>query len=152
MNEKNQGKLLCDLIALDFDAIDAYDQAIRRIQKDDVARAELTKFKADHERHVRDLSPICRQLGEEPPTQGDFMRILTQGKVVLGSLVGDTAILRAMKSNEDTTNQKYEEAVAQDGLTPEVRLVLERNLADERRHRAWIESRISALSGKAEAA
>lgn len=143
MNEKNVAKVLRDLIALDFDAIDAYDQAIKRIEKDDVARTELAKFKADHERHVRDLSPICRQLGVEPPTQGDFMRFLTQGKVVLGSLVGDDAILRAMKSNEDTTNRNYEDSLKTEGLTVEVRTILERNLSDERRHRAWIESRLA---------
>ena len=143
MNEKKIGKTLCDLIALDFDAIDAYEQAIKRIQKDDVARSELTKFKADHERHVRDLTPLCRAIGEEPPTQGDFMRILTQGKVVLASLVGDDAILRAMKSNEETTNQKYEDSLKLEGLTQETRSVLERNLSDERRHRAWIESRLA---------
>ncbi len=136
-------KVLCDLIALDFDAIDAYEQAIRRIQRDDVAKAELTKFMADHERHVRDLTPIVKGMGDEPPTKGDFMRFLTQGKVVLAALVGDQAILKAMKSNEDTTNQKYEESLGTSGLTPEVRQVLERNLQDERRHRAWIESRLA---------
>lgn len=136
-------KVLCDLIALDFDAIDAYDQAIQRITRDDVARTELAKFRADHQRHVQDLSPIVRQMGDEPPAKGDFMRFLTQGKVVLASLVGDDAILKAMKSNEDTTNQKYEQSLTTPGITSEVRAVLERNLADERRHRAWIESRVA---------
>jgi len=140
---KNVSKVLCDLIALDFDAIDAYEQAIKRITKDDVARTELAKFKADHERHVTDLQPLVRQLGDEPPASGDFKRLLAQGKVILGALVGDGAILRAMKSNEDDTNKQYEQALQTDGLTAEMRGVLERNLADERRHRAWIESRLA---------
>ncbi|MEZ0227842.1 MAG: DUF2383 domain-containing protein, partial [Planctomycetota bacterium] len=121
---KNEiSKVLRDLISLDFDAADAYEQAIDRIQQDDVARTELARFRADHLRHVTDLSPIVRQLGDEPPTQGDFMRFLTQGKVVLGSLIGDGAILKAMKSNEDTTNKKYEDALATPGITSEIRVV-----------------------------
>jgi uncharacterized protein (TIGR02284 family) len=136
-------KVLTDLIALDFDAADAYEQAVNRLKEDDVARQELAKFRADHLRHVTDLSPIVRSLGGDPPTQGDFMRFLTQGKVVLGSLIGDDAILKAMKSNEDTTNLKYEQSLATPGITQEIRAVLERNLSDERRHRAWIESRLA---------
>jgi uncharacterized protein (TIGR02284 family) len=143
VNESNIAKVLCDLIALDFDAIDAYDQAIQRIKKDDVARQELARFRADHQRHVTDLSPLVRLLAVEPPTKGDFMRFLTQGKVVIASLVGDEAILRAMKSNEDTTNANYEKALATEGLHAETRTVLERNLSDERRHRAWLESRLA---------
>lgn len=152
MVQEQLAKVLADLISLDFDAAAAYEQAIKRIEKDQTAKTELAGFKADHERHVRDLTPIVRKLGGAPPTSGDFMRFLTQGKVVIASLAGDLAILKAMKTNEDTTNQKYEEAVALDGITPEMRTVLERNLADERRHRAWIESRIAAISGRTEAA
>ena len=143
VQDQQLAKTLADLISLDFDAIDAYEQAIKRIEKDQTAKTELAKFKGDHERHVTDLSPLVRKLGDEPPTKGDFMRFLTQGKVVLASVVGDDAILRAMKSNEDTTNQKYEEALETEGLLPETRTILERNLNDERRHRAWIESRLA---------
>jgi bacterioferritin (cytochrome b1) len=143
MNEKNVIKILSDLVALDFDAIDAYDQAIARLREDNVARVELSKFRADHERHVRDLAPIVSRMGSMPPTKGDFLRFLTQGKVVIGALGGDQAILRAMKSNEDTTNRKYEDSLGTPGLDEETRVILQRNLADERRHRAWIESRIA---------
>jgi uncharacterized protein (TIGR02284 family) len=145
MNEKVISEVLCDIIALDHDAVDAYDQAIKRIQKDDVARQELARFKADHERHIRDLAPLVRRLGDEPPTKGDFRRFLTQGRVVLGSLAGDAAILRAMKSNEDATNQKYEASLRTEGLLPETRTILERGLNDERRHRAWLESRLAFM-------
>ena len=51
-----------------------------------------------------------------------------------------------MKSNEDTTNQKYEDAVkAASGGQGGSNLLedLQRNLDDERRHRAWIETRLA---------
>ncbi|MBX3471521.1 MAG: PA2169 family four-helix-bundle protein, partial [Planctomycetes bacterium] len=135
-------KTLCDLIELDFDAIEAYQAAVDRLE-DFMVQQQLRAFMADHERHVRELSEIVRGQGGEPPTKGDFKRVLTKGKVVIGNLVGDRGILMAMKSNEDDTNQAYEQAVRRHDLTTEVREVLQRNLSDERRHRAWIEDRLS---------
>ena len=48
-----------------------------------------------------------------------------------------------MKSNEDDTNQAYEQALDRDDLTADIRDLLARNLADERRHRGWIEARLA---------
>jgi uncharacterized protein (TIGR02284 family) len=137
-------KLLCDLISLDHDAIEAYQSAIERLE-DFMSQQQLRGFMADHERHVRELSTVVRGLGGDPPTKGDFKRILTKGKVFIGQLAGDRGILSAMKSNEDDTNQAYEQAVRRDDLTVEVRELLQRNLSDERRHRAWIEDRLAQL-------
>lgn len=141
--DPQQIEKLCDLIQLDRDAVEAYEAAINRIDAANF-RARLSDFKTDHERHIADLSAIVRQNGHRPPTEGDFKRFLTQGKVVLGDLIGNRGILRAMLSNEKDTNQQYEEAIADPMLVthPEVRAVLERNLADERRHKAWIEAQL----------
>ena len=72
--------------------------------------------------------------------------MLTKGKVVIGGLMGDKAVLEAMKSNEETTNRAYEKATNERGLPNHVGEVLERNLSDERRHRAWIEERLSTMA------
>lgn len=135
-------RLLCDLIELDFDAIEAYQAAVDRLD-DFMTQQQLRAFMADHERHVRELSEFVSRSGAAPPTKGDFKRILTKGKVVIGQLVGDRGILMAMKSNEDDTNRAYEHAVRRHDLSTELRELLQRNLSDERRHRAWIEDRLS---------
>lgn len=141
----NLADLLERLICLDYDAIDAYDQAIQRLE-DPTSKQNLSSFRADHERHVRDLSPHLSRLGKKVPTGGDIKRFLTQGKVVLAALVGDLSILKAMWSNEDTTNKEYEEAVADQSVTDStLKTVLERCLSDERRHRAWIIGRYNEL-------
>jgi uncharacterized protein (TIGR02284 family) len=141
-NEVDVDKMLNDLIALDHDAIDAYQSAVDRVQ-DYMVQQQLRAFMADHERHVRELSDLVRAHGGSPPTGGDFKRVLTKGKVVIGNLMGDRGILMAMKSNEDDTNQAYEQANRRTDLPIDVREVLQRNLSDERRHRAWIEDRLS---------
>ena len=51
-----------------------------------------------------------------------------------------------MKSNEDATNAAYEKATREPTITIRLRGLLERNLNDERRHRAWIEQRLAVMS------
>ena len=46
----------------------------------------------------------------EAPSEGDSKQMLTTGKVALASLMGDGAILAAMKTNEDDTVTAYERA------------------------------------------
>jgi hypothetical protein len=59
--------------------------------------------------------------------------------------MGDKAILVAMKTNEDDTNTAYERAVNHEGRHASAEEVLRRGLADERRHRAWIDETLAAL-------
>lgn len=144
---KDLVKLMCDLIALDFDAIEAYEAAIARLKAPN-DRESLTRFMGDHRQHVTDLSALVQEMGEEPPTEGDFKRVLTKGKVVLGGLVDDEAVLKAMKSNEDDTNKAYERATQHQGVPDRVMSVFQKNLGDERRHREWIERRIEGMKAK----
>lgn len=143
-NETNLIDTLNNLIRLDFDAIEAYQAAINRLQ-DATCKEQLTQFMRDHERHTRDLSAIVTQLGATPATESDLKAWLTQGKVVIGNLTGDSGILKAMKSNENDTNTAYERALGRGDATPDVQEVLQRNLDDERRHRSWIETRLTQM-------
>lgn len=147
MNDNtNVVDLLNNLIELDYDAIEAYKAAIARLEvlSD---RSQLAVFMQDHQRHVVDLSALVRAQGGEPAEHGDVKQILTKGKVVLSGLVGDKLVLEAMKSNEDDTNLAYEKALNHPNLSMEVRRVLQLNLSDERRHRAWIEQRVTEAEG-----
>lgn len=139
---------LNSLIELDFDAVEAYQAAIDRVSS---ARdkGELGTFMADHERHTRELAAHVVRLGGRPKEKGDLKAVLTKGKVVVAGLMGDKAVLTAMKDNEDDTNQAYENATARDDCDAELMALLHRNLSDERRHRSWIERRLEA-EGRAE--
>jgi len=128
--------VLNDLIQLDYDAIAAYEAAIERID-DDAMREQLREFLQDHRRHTQNLAAIVERSGGEPATEGDAMRYVTKGKVLVGSLLGDHGILLAMKTNEDETVARHWEALAIGGLDAAAKSTLEANLADERRHRAW---------------
>jgi len=149
--QKEIGKLLNSLLELDYDAVEAYKVAIEKLE-DANDKAQLRLFMGDHERHVADLRALIATTGEKAAEGADLKAILTKGKVVLGSIVGDRAILMAMKSNEDDTNIAYERASKRDDIPPGVRQVLTRNLSDERRHRAYIEQRLAVTKGQSDAA
>lgn len=136
-------RLLEKLIRLDFDAVEAYEAAVARLD-DAEAKRMLGEFRVDHLRHTQNLGEHLRQAGHTPPSEPDAKRILTQGKVIIGGLVGDKAILRAMMSNEDDTNSAYERA-GHENLPQEIQRTVLGNLEDERRHRAWIEKKLKAL-------
>jgi hypothetical protein len=109
-------------------------------------KAQLRVFLKDHERHVADLRAIVVGTHEKAAEKGDFKAVLSKGKVVLGSLGGDKAILAAITSIEEATIAAYERATQRDDLPRELRDVLMANLADERRHVGYMESRIAAMS------
>lgn len=136
-------KFLIELGELEYDAIEAYKAAIERLGDVEVRR-QMSSFLSDHERHVVEIDRLIRDFGATPPDSADIKQYLTKGKVMLGSLSGDRAILMAMKTNEDDTNTAYERAVARNDLPSHVRTVMAVNLSDERRHREWIERRISS--------
>jgi uncharacterized protein (TIGR02284 family) len=136
--------LLEDLVQLDYDAADAYEAAINRLQEARF-RDRLREFKGDHLRHIAELGDILVEMGHTPPKEGDMKSLLTRGKVVIGGLMGDKAILQAMRTNEADTNTAYERAVAFHGLNTETREVLQRGLQDERRHCEWILEQLKTL-------
>jgi len=130
-----------DLIELDYDAIEAYEAAINRLDNKDY-KAKLSEFKKDHQRHTQELSEL---LGEHhvtniPSGPSNVKQWLTKGKVVLANLMGDSAILSAMISNETDTNTAYERIYAREDIWEEAKSTIRRGLDDERRHKAWLES------------
>lgn len=134
---------LSDLIKLDYDAIAAYKSAIERLDTAEY-KEKLTEFMADHERHVEELGHAVRSEGGAPPTEGGGMKVLTKGKVIIADLAGDEAILKAMKANETVTNTKYEEEV-EAGYADQIQNILRQGLADERRHKDWIDATLAKL-------
>lgn len=139
--ESELGELLCDMIVLDQDAIEAYTAAAERIEDASICE-RLDEFRADHERHVRDLSEIVRDMGMTAPEAPEVNREVARVAIIMSKMGGDHGILMGLKSTEDQTNFAYEHAVKHADITDEVRSVLELNLSDEQRHRAWIEDQL----------
>ena len=135
-----------DLIKLDFDAIEAYEAAVKRVD-DESLRNRLVEFMRDHERHTVNLGDEVRRLGGTPPTGPGMMRMLTEGSVLLGAMLEDRGVLKAMSKNEAVTNRAYEKALQAMG-NHSARQVVEQNREDERRHKAWIDHQLEMRGGE----
>lgn len=138
--ESSIGKLVEDLLYLEHDAIAAYDATIERLENPDFKR-EVTAFRDDHHRHLATLNEMAREIGIEAPTGGDMKKMLTTGKVALADMVGgDSAILKAMKTNEDDTVTAYERASRHEDAIEKSKSFFAKALEDERRHREWMQT------------
>ncbi len=69
---------------------------------------------------------------------------LTTGKITLADVMGDTAILKAMLSNEDDTVAAHDRARNHDDAIQKLRDFFEHALMDEKRHRTWMEKTVQA--------
>ena len=131
-------KLVTDLIYLERDAIAAYDSSIERLS-DATLREQIARFKDDHLQHLDVLNEMAREAGADAPTEGDAKQMLTTGKIAMADLMGDGAILKAMKTNEDDTVTAYERAASRDDAQPKSVAFFEKALSDEMRHRDWMD-------------
>ena len=134
------------LIQLDYDAIEAYEAAANRIKNTEY-KDQLTSFKKDYQRHVKELSSFLdKKENRESPTGPGLKSLLTQGKVVLANLVGDPAILKAMKSNEQETNKAYQHINDYDSIPTDLKEILRKGYEDEKRHLDWIEKELQRVA------
>ena len=137
--ETTAADLIKNLLILEHDAIAAYDSTIERLESAEY-RQQIETFRRDHEAHVQELGRIADTMGIDKPMEGDMKQWLTTGKVALADLAGDNTIPKAMKTNEDDTVAAYQQALDNDITDAELRPLMEKGLADERRHRAWMET------------
>jgi uncharacterized protein (TIGR02284 family) len=136
---------LNELIALDLDAVNAYESAITRIEAEDV-RETLREYQEDHRRHVRDLSACVKQLGGTPRSKPDTKGFFLQAFTAITSMMGDRAALSAMRSNEEITNKTYDRALDERVWPTSILQIIERNREDERRHLAYVLQAIDAMA------
>ena len=135
---------LTDLLQLEHDALPAYSVAIASL-RDPRLREELGAHRADHERHVEDLSALIRNRNGIPlrlphlPT--GFFKLAVQAA---GAPGGDRAVLLAFVSNEWQSQEKYARHAARPH-DPEVSALLNRHAEDEARHYAWARDALDAM-------
>ncbi|MFE8604607.1 PA2169 family four-helix-bundle protein [Archangium violaceum] len=129
---------LNNLIALDIDAVGAYEAAINRIDVESL-RMSLREFQQDHERHIQDLTRVVVSLGGTPRTKPDVKGFILKGFTAVTSMMGNEAALQAMRGNEMLTNRTYQAALEVEWGN-EARAIIERNYSDEQRHLAFIEN------------
>ena len=133
---------LNQLLMLDHDAVDAYEQAIKRMDSP-FCREKLREFQADHRRHIVDLKTCIESYGGSPKDRKDLKGFFIAGMTAIQSMGGDESALKAMHVNERITNREYDEALKDQTMPEDVRNLVQKNRADEARHLAWVEEALS---------
>lgn len=134
------GDALKELVELDYDAVEAYETAINRLENTEY-KLKLQEFMNDHRRHIQELSDVLKKHNCDIPTgPSTGKQWLAKGKVVLANLVGDKTILSAMLSNEEDTNTAYERMNERTDKWDDAKNALSRGLKDEEVHKEWLES------------
>jgi bacterioferritin (cytochrome b1) len=147
---KGAAELLNGLLELEYDALSAYDTALAHLAEER-DRRQIDAFLTTHHRHVAELSQLVVDRREEPVVRGDFRRLLEKGKVALGAIAGEQAVIVAMKSNADDLATAYQRAITDTSLNDRERSVIERCLADQHWHSAWLENRLGLTPDVGEA-
>src|SRR5215210_4044275 len=125
---------LIDLLQLEFDALPAYSVAIAGLRRPDL-RGTLEAHRADHERHVSDLSAHIRRLGGVPLALPHLPTgLLKLGVQMAGLPGGDRTVLLAFVSNEWQSQEKYARYAARPYPADLSALLRRRHAEDEARH------------------
>lgn len=139
MERKEIIDLLNDLVQLDVDAVEAYEQVIKHIEYDDI-RKRFIDFQDDHRNHIRDLSAMVQQFDAKPVKPSpDLKGYLIEGFTALMSISGSMAAMEAMKMNEIITNKRYAHAASLD-LPEDVMKLIKTNHSQEQRHLRYIQA------------
>lgn len=130
---------LKDLVELEYDTKEAYEEAIKKISNENY-KVKLSEFYKDHERHIIELSKILQNHNEQAPTKPSAVKsFITKGKVVVAEIIGDKTILYAMASNEIDTNLAYERINARHDVWDDAKEIVRLALKDEKKHKKWLD-------------
>jgi rubrerythrin len=128
------------LIELDFDAADAYEAAIDKIDTVEYKK-KLEGFRQDHLKHTQALSQLLRDHNEEPPVGPDHTKhYIAEGKVTIAGLIGEKTVLKALNSNEVDTNTAYDRINERTDIWEEAKPIIKKGREDEHRHKQWLDS------------
>lgn len=142
---------LNDLLQLDHDAVQAYSLAIESAG-DPGIRATLERFRADHERHIQELTLLIRERGgipiQLPHLPTGLFKLAVQAA---GAAGGDLQVITAFKANERQVHDRYRRAALR-MLPDDVQRVVVAAAADEQRHYAWALETAESLGFRARSA
>lgn len=128
---------LNDLLQLNHDAIGAYDIAIEKLKDADHA-SQISGFRMDHERHVRELNQAIQMLGGTPVNEPHATGPLKEAMQALGAVAGDRGTLLSWRANELQVRTKYDTYAAQAVRWPaEIKRMIDEQALDEERHYRW---------------
>jgi uncharacterized protein (TIGR02284 family) len=110
------------------DSINGYRESAEKVHSPEL-REMFVQFAQQREQASQELSSEVRRLGGEPDHDGSTMGSLHQAWLDLKAAItgsDDKAIINEVERGEDYLKEKFETALADDSLSPDSRMVVER--------------------------
>ncbi|MDX2146391.1 MAG: PA2169 family four-helix-bundle protein [Planctomycetota bacterium] len=119
-----------DLIELLHDGAAGFSLAAENVKNSSVREA-LLSYSRQREQYIAELKPLVSAAGENPEDSGSTLGSVHRGWLDLRHSIsgGDHAILSECERGEDKALDKYRELLESEDVTPEFRVVLQRQLA-----------------------
>jgi rubrerythrin len=144
MNRNDILDLLGSLLKVEYDAIQAYNQAIGGIDITNI-REQLILFQNDHERHICILTTFIKEMNEKPFERPSTDKgFFVEGFTPIRSMFGIEGALQAMENDENITNRHYSDALLKE-LPTDIRTQISEIFGEEQRHLQYVEQ---ALTGR----
>ena len=141
MDNSDIVKELRSLCQLDIDAIHAYNEGLKHTDIT-VIKKDVEQFRADHARHVKDLSALIHSFKEKAPEfSPDLKGYMLDVFSKLRSLTGTEGALKSLRGGENLTNKRYARAIDLD-FPANIKNVIAANYKDEQRHLKYVEEAI----------
>jgi hypothetical protein len=131
------GDMLNSLIELNHDNISAFDAALKRIEREDF-RIRLRAMGGDMRRQIDEIKPHVQARTTNVSNNPSPKEVLTKGRVLLASLIGDQTILKALHTMQQDMQEAYSRAVAYEHDSPDVKQLLQNHLTKQREHTTWL--------------
>ena len=135
----SEADILEQAVKLEQDCLAAYTQAMQRL-KDAQLSGEIGRLVADHRARLARLQRRLAETAMGQPSPNPLTAALNRGKVELGRLLGDRAILLAVRNNADDTALAYGQVAERVELSEPTRQMFRDMHQEARRHQAWFEA------------
>lgn len=146
MNDRETLAVIGELRHLDEQTVKLYDTAIGKVQERQLTD-QLQQFRADHERHVRELGDQMVRMGRKPvgPTE-DFRKFLAKELEMLQQASDEAEVMRLLVLAEESAAAEYANTMQHD-LPKDVSQLLTKNHDDEVRHVQYVEAHVPVGAG-----
>lgn len=145
MAEMKKAKQLGGLARAEFEAVDAYERVINKVE-DPVVRDSLNKYRDEHRRHIEVLTAEIIDLGGPAPVAAP-MGVIIQGESADAPATNEAAVLELLEAHERAVVKQYEEARNWE-LTITSKAIVDTIYSDERRHVSYLGEAIGHLRGR----
>lgn len=129
-----------ELLRGELSAIETYDQALEKFAVEPEAK-QLRMLRQEHSESVQKLSENIRNMGGEPSNDSGAWGTFT--KIIQGAakLMGENSALGSLKMGEEKGKSMYEDALEDDSLLPECKIMIQSELLPrQKQHLSTLQS------------